>query len=520
MLTVQQQAAIDCIRSGQHTVMPSTAGSGKTHTLRMAAQQLTGRVAYLTFSAHNAAEARTKMPAHVQALTFHALGDRLLRAHFRRHRVVFAHKEFKLSNIYGAPLQELSEEKAWAQGSARQIIRFLSGVHNMLVNTGQAPTPSSVVETMDRYGMTLDDVAATEYRKLKGLDLRDPALVARSVEWGQTVAAQQARRGIVDWTDRLTLPLEWDLIRPDFDTVMLDEAQDVNVPQREIALRLGQQLVIVGDPQQTIFLFTGARQDSLQTFGDHLQAEVRPLSVTFRCPVKHVALAQRFAPDMEAAPGALDGEVVHIEHEDLPDFVGPGDLVLSRLNGPLMSLAFRLARAGVPVTVRGRELVPRMIRELQVALSEPELPWKKEARFSRQQAEAAVKRTLEELRADEDPRKLIANDVRADALECALLAVKDTLPGQRFITLHDVQATAEALFADYPPSVAVVLSTVHRAKGLEARRVIIAKPHLMPQPHGNPDEEDNIIFVALTRSKHTLVFAHEMGTDTPVWTGG
>src|SRR5438874_9810909 len=56
----------------------------------------------------------------------------------------------------------------------------------------------------------------------------------------------------------------------------------------------------------------------------------------------------------------------------------------------------------------------------------------------------------------------------------------------------------------------VTLSTVHRAKGLEAERVIILRPDQLPLAvtrHWEKRQELNIEYVALTRSKRELVFA-------------
>ena len=57
---------------------------------------------------------------------------------------------------------------------------------------------------------------------------------------------------------------------------------------------------------------------------------------------------------------------------------------------------------------------------------------------------------------------------------------------------------------------AVTLSTVYRAKGLEAERVILLRPDWLPLAVGRTWEkmqERNVEYVALTRSQHELIFA-------------
>jgi superfamily I DNA/RNA helicase len=52
----------------------------------------------------------------------------------------------------------------------------------------------------------------------------------------------------------------------------------------------------------------------------------------------------------------------------------------------------------------------------------------------------------------------------------------------------------------------VVLSTVHKAKGLEWERVFMLK-HTFGRWEGR--EEDNIMYVAITRSKSALMMVEE-----------
>ena len=56
---------------------------------------------------------------------------------------------------------------------------------------------------------------------------------------------------------------------------------------------------------------------------------------------------------------------------------------------------------------------------------------------------------------------------------------------------------------------AVILSTVHRAKGMEAKRVYIAEPYLLPLYWDNQkawqlEQENNLLYVALSRSTCNL----------------
>ena len=51
----------------------------------------------------------------------------------------------------------------------------------------------------------------------------------------------------------------------------------------------------------------------------------------------------------------------------------------------------------------------------------------------------------------------------------------------------------------------IMLSTVHKAKGLEADNVYILATERMPHPYGSL-EENNICYVAITRAKKNLFY--------------
>jgi len=59
----------------------------------------------------------------------------------------------------------------------------------------------------------------------------------------------------------------------------------------------------------------------------------------------------------------------------------------------------------------------------------------------------------------------------------------------------------------------VVLSTIHKVKGLESDKVFIIRPDLMPMPHAKGGwqlrEEKNLEYVAITRARLELIYDME-----------
>ncbi|KKK54829.1 hypothetical protein LCGC14_3080770, partial [marine sediment metagenome] len=78
--------------------------------------------------------------------------------------------------------------------------------------------------------------------------------------------------------------------------------------------------------------------------------------------------------------------------------------------------------------------------------------------------------------------------------------------------VHEIEIRIKTIFSDH--SEGVVFSSIHKAKGLEAKRVYILEPGLMPHPMAKKSwemtQEINIKYVAYTRSLDTLVFVKDV----------
>jgi DNA helicase-2/ATP-dependent DNA helicase PcrA len=189
-----------------------------------------------------------------------------------------------------------------------------------------------------------------------------------------------ALEGLYDYTDMIYAPLAADLSPAQrFDMVCIDEAQDLSPMQLEFILGLsclGGRLLFVGDPKQAIYGFAGADTRAMSRIVERTQATVLPLSVTYRCPQKHVRLAKRFAPAIQAAPGAVEGRVTAIPEGALCRYVTPGDLVLCRINAPLVEACLRLIQQRVPAQVLGRDIAGQLLADAKLVFKQGLDGWK------------------------------------------------------------------------------------------------------------------------------------------------
>jgi DNA helicase-2/ATP-dependent DNA helicase PcrA len=271
-------------------------------------------------------------------------------------------------------------------------------------------------------------------------------------------------------------------------------------------------LLFVGDKRQAIYGFAGADPRSLERIVEKTNATVLPLSVTYRCPSSHVTLAKRFSPEIEAAPDAKRGEVWRIADRQLVSKVQGGDLILCRNNAPLVDAALELLRNNIAAVVVGKDLEAVLLRDATELYAKGLENWQG-------RLEALEQTEVTRLSRVSDPElseRLIQR--RLDELQVLQAVVKRAVE-TGLKNLGELTNFIKSLFAEenHP----VRLMSVHRAKGLEAERVFILYPHLMPSMYARSKEakegEDCVRFVALTCSKDTLVFVESEDEAVGWW---
>ncbi len=473
-----QQGVFDFITSGKgHAVVSAVAGSGKTTTI-VQALRLTSpesKVAFLAFNKHIANELAKKSPPHVKVCTLHSLGLASLRQ-LGKIKI----DEYKLDNIIDEFLpidRDAPKDVIAALYSLRNNLKKLvSLVKATLCNSNDA---AAIQQTADHYGLELNGDEETIIGLL-------PQVLGRCAEDDRTV----------DFDDMIWLPVHLNLTLEKFDWVFVDEAQDLNKSQVELVLRSVAEtgrVIAVGDSSQAIYAFRGADTEAIGNIVAALNAVTLPLSITYRCPLSHVRLAQTIVPHLEAGPNAIEGIVENVSEDGVAERAKNGDMIICRVNAPLISLAFKLIRKGIKAVVRGRDIgknLSDLIRKFN-ANSIDELCVRIDDYARRESLRLVRRRDRESLQIQLDDK---VDTLRAVISDCA--------------TVPDVLYRLESLFSDDVEG--VVLSSVHRAKGLEANRVFILRPDLLPHPRAvsswQIEQENNARYVALTRSKSELYF--------------
>jgi superfamily I DNA/RNA helicase len=475
----QQSEFLRALREGQsHVLLEARAGSGKSTTCRAAAWDLHARKSrsvYACFNRAIATEFQRDLPPSCRAATLHSLGMALIKDALGEIQV----DEDKLDRLIDPYFDR-------GQRAERACTRKLADYsRNLLL---EDLSPESLLELaadneIEIPRATQEDVLAVV-----------PELLSKDLE----------QTSLIDFTDMIWLPVRLGLQSSKSPEVLfVDEAQDLNACQHALVDLLcpDGRLVVVGDRWQSIYAFRGADSESIPNFERRLVAsgrglETYPLTVTRRCPRRHVELARQIVSDLDHLPGAIDGTIDVVHEDRWQEHVRPGDLVLCRTNAPLVSACYRLVRQGVKATVSGRD-IGKGLQTLILRM--------------RASSVAELLRKLGDYRAVEaekicqlrNPEPKLAS--LNDRVDCLIALCEGTR------SVDEVRQRAESLFSDVQEASAVQLSSVHRAKGLERSRVVILRPDLLPGPWArrpaDVQQERNLTYVAITRAREELIFA-------------
>lgn len=446
-------------------LVEAVAGSGKTTTLVEAASRTKAcRGLSLAFNKRVQEELAQRLPRHFEAKTLNALGHQAWGAKLGKRLKVASGKIFALCQDLNVPTDSYSD-----------IMQLV----NMGRNAGIVPktdddTPALWEELADTYDINYS---------------ADLLVYAREV-LVQSIA--QAQAGVIDFVDQIYMPTCFDGRFQTFDIVMVDEAQDLSSLQHDMIAKLlhpRSRIIAVGDSRQAIYGFRGALNNSMTRLRDRFTLRELPLTISYRCPQAVVAEAQTIVTHIEASPEAPIGSVRKMKPVHISDFPN-GSAILCRNNAPLVAMAWKFIRAGVPVKFLGRDL-GKQLKKLLEKLAKKEVP-------------------IEVL--EENLRKWVKREVNRHP--------------RREGAIEDKAATLRALFTDCTNSRQVAqkisqifdqetggritLASIHTSKGFEWPAVFFLNEWLIPSQYANLDwqleQEDNLRYVAITRAQSDLIY--------------
>lgn len=488
----------DVARGTGHTVVDAVAGSGKTSTIEAAVDHVPPGYStlFVAFNKPIADElARRLAGKPVTVSTLHSYGLKTVTSGLGRLRI---HK-YRVDDLIRAKYGDDPQSMPWR----RNLAKAVSVAKGVLASTAEevdAMLDAFSIEVPSRVPDELDAVAETG----QGDDDRDPRDVFVDDVVRLLARCRDTSDGCLDFDDMVWLPVVLNLRQRQFARVFVDERQDLNAAQVEMVLRAvckGGRICAVGDVRQAVYGFRGADSQAFERAAERLQAKVLPLSISYRCARAVIAEVRRVLPDIpiEAAPDAPAGEVAYVPRARMEAEVRPGDFILSRTNAPLVRLCMQFLREGRRANIQGRDVGESLCAFV---------------RKSGARTVEALRDYVEEW-AGKECARLAAKRRDTQAVEDRAACLLELSDGAR--SVDAVVDRIEQLFSDKGDETVIVLSSTHKAKGLERDRVWMLVGTYLRRPD---TEETNLYYVACTRARRSLMLVEGFEKKKRRWDDG
>jgi DNA helicase-2/ATP-dependent DNA helicase PcrA len=464
-----------------HFAVDACAGTGKTTTTVEGARRAPEEnIVYVAFNKKNVNEARVKFAgSRVQVMSLNGLGFRYV---LRNRPGVKPDGAVEFDRVRAVSTR--------AKAASRTIVSEIVKIVAFAKNTCPFAKHEDLVRIAESRGFgpepqhEMEGWTVTEYCQI-ALDAMNLA---------KTTPDAQKR---ISFDDQVWLPVVNGWVRGWFDLIIVDECQDMNSTQLILAQRACKKngrICIVGDPRQAIYAFRGADVRGYERLKVALNAKVFPLTTTYRCPQLVVEQAKRLVPHYRAAETAPQGIVRNATEAMMLKEVKIGDAIISRKNGPLMGLCLQLLKSGIPARIEGRDVGAKLLKVVQ-GLRASTVPGFMAA------VQEWAQRKAEKAASAKEGGEDLAQEIN-DTME-TLLAVADEAG-----SIAEIESRLNNLFSDSEdgPRPAVVLSSVHKAKGLEWKKTYLLQGTFTRNWDATPSEEANIKYVGITRAMNELVW--------------
>ncbi len=469
------------------------------------------KAVFLAFNKDIATELKSRLPQHVDAMTLNSLGWKICKRYadgLAGRRVDFKDftNGFKIHNILRdlytkADVKNYGADVRWLIGMCQSLGIVPSDHPNVTGANGLDDSDASFEYILELYDYFISyPIRPTVYRMVR-------EVLTATIE-------KFEKDFVINFDEQKWLPVVHHGVGRipgmfKYDIVIIDEVQDVNAVDIGLVkgiLKKNGIVVSVGDRRQAIYGFRGADIESTEKFKEAFNAIELPLSITYRCGSKIVDLAKSIYDEIEAAPNAHEGEVNYFS-EYGPGVFSLGDMIICRNNAPLVSFAYKLIANRIPVFVKGRDIGRNLLnildkigaQDVEDLATQLNIWLNQQIRIAHEENpddEGAIQRLKDKY----ETLMVFIHGNADNKVDTVRREIEDLFSTKT----HEGQD--EALMKDK-----VVLSTIHKAKGLEADTVFFLDSFLMYPKHIKPGtwqevQERNLEYTGVTRAKYSLNF--------------
>lgn len=473
----------------ENLLIAARAGCGKTFVIVNATKLIPKDkdIIFLAFNKHIQEELIHKLPDYVRCYTSHGIGLAAIKRAYKN----IEFDEFKVDHIIKKKAVRWNLNNEYPDPHDRFI--YLNTIKKAV--------------NLCRTTLTMDKKWIRNLLEMYDIKYDSDNDVRRIASVMETMIND---RNTFDFTDMVFLPaIDNKIWLFPQDYVFVDEAQDLSKAQQKmiekmlkrdkVSKKIKGRLIAVGDNFQSIYSFAGSSNKSFEWFSKFPNTKVLPLTHTFRCAKDIVKKANEIVPDIKALDGAPEGQV---RDGDVLAEAEEGDFVLCRITEPLIKLFFKFLLENKRVMIKGSDIGMSLIEMTKDMKSVNQLVSFWQNKLENLSAELK-KRGVLDYRQDSGFQNL---EDKVNTI-CFLAQLSEDIP--------DLRDKISKIFRD-DENGGIVLSTVHKSKGLEADRVFIIRPDKLPLP--TPIawqylQEKNLYYVAITRARHELIFDREFDME-------
>ena len=406
-----------------------------------------------------------RLPANCKAMTLNALGHRVWSEATGRRIKINSGKTDEI--VKSLIEQETRDDQRGLYDVMSELMRLVDfGKACGYIPTGTNERAKRLMDDEDFFPHLEQKLTPQEQDIVRGATLE---------------SLRQAMQGTCDFNDQILMPTIFHGAFPRYPLVLVDEAQDLSALNHATLRKLcKKRLIACGDPNQAIYGFRGAHEDSMEKLRETFEMRELPLTISFRCPTAIVEHVRWRAPQMRWPTWARPGSVRSLSNWSAADL--PEDAtIICRNNAPLFGIAIRLLKNGRTCQLDDKDIILAITKVMRkFGGSDMKQP-------------AVLERIGAWLEHEKEKNKKRAHGRIEDRAECMAIFARQGA------TLGDALAYAQHLMNLHSP---LKLMTGHKAKGLEWDHVYFLDARLV----GDEDQEPNLRYVICTRAKDTLTY--------------
>ena len=252
----------------------------------------------------------------------------------------------------------------------------------------------------------------------------------------------------------------------------------------------------------SIYGFAGSDDESFDKITEIPNTTILSLSEKYRCGHNIVETVKHIVPQIVSHKNNVQGVV---NKTDSVNNIAYGDMVLCRNTYPLVKLCLKFITENKKANVMGADIGKTLIKLIESTNETKTVNAIAKLYADLQTVLTRIMRTY-----NISPENAMRKGEYTNALERIKVfeIIYNDLSEDKRELVENITAKLAQIFKDERDG--ILLSTIHRAKGLESDKVFIIHAELMPSPYAKKmwelKQEDNLIYVARTRAIQQLSY--------------